>query len=116
MIEKIILDYLLSQSIDGIGNNVFMTVPENPPDKYIVLEKTGSGREDRINNATFAVQSISSNSLLEAAQINDRMKTAMESFADSSGGIYSCRLDTDYNFTNTATKEYRYQAVFILYY
>ena len=119
MIEVTVLNYLIEQNIPGIGHNVFMEVPEAPPARYIVIEKTGSGRENRIDNATFAVQSISGNrenGLLEAAKINEAVKEAMERFAEISPDIYSCRLDTDYNFTNTATKEYRYQAVFNIYY
>ncbi|MBQ9031864.1 MAG: hypothetical protein IJ106_10495 [Parasporobacterium sp.] len=116
MIEIIVLNYLLDQDIDGIGENVFLEVPEDPPARYIVIEKTGSGRENRISNASFAVQSISANSLLEAASTNEAVKAAMDVFAENSDKIYSCRLDTDYNFTNTATKEYRYQAVFNLHF
>jgi len=116
MIETVILDYLIEQNIEGIGGNVFMEVPETPPGKYIVIEKTGSGRTNRIDDASFAVQSISGNSLLEAAQINDAVKAAMDVFAERSSKIYSCRLDTDYNFTNPATREYRYQAVYNIYY
>lgn len=119
MIEIVVLNYLIEQNIDGIGENVFMEVPKNPPEKYIVIEKEGSGRENRIENATFAIQSISrnrDNGLVEAGQINDAVKSVMDEFADNSGEIYSCKLDTDYNFTNPATKEYRYQAVYNIYY
>ena len=112
MIEVIVLNYLLEQNIDGIGQDVYLVIPEDKPDKYILIEKTGSGRENWIDNATLAIQSVSANSLLEAARINEAVKTAMNEFADNSPDIYSCRLDTDYNFTNPATKEYRYQAVY----
>ena len=119
MIETVILNYLKEQNIDGVGENVFMEVLKTPPEKYIVIEKTGSGRSNRIDNASFAVQSISrnrDNGLIEAAQINEAVKAAMDVFAEQSSEIYSCRLDTDYNFTNPATKEYRYQAVYNIYY
>lgn len=116
MIECIVLNYLIEQNIDGVGQDVYLEVPEERPERYILIEKTGSGREDRIDNASFAIQSISSNSLLEAATINEAVKAVMESFADDSSEIYSCRLDTDYNYTNSRTKEYRYQAVYNIYY
>lgn len=116
MIEVIVLNYLLEQNIDGIGQDVYLEVPEDKPGRYIVIEKTGSGRENMINNASFAIQSISANSLLEAAMINDAVKNIMDEFAYNSPEIYSCRLDTDYNFTNPATKEYRYQAVYNIHY
>ena len=112
MIEAIVLNYLLSQDIEGIGQNVYLEVPEEKPERYILIEKTGSDRANRIDTASFAVQSLSANSLLEAATINDAVKNVMDVFADNSPDIYSCKLDTDYNFTNPATKEYRYQAVY----
>ena len=116
MIEAIVLRYLLQQNIEGIGSNIFMETPEKPPARYIIIEKTGSGWENRIDDATVVVQSISRNSLLEAAQTNYAVKEAMKVFAENSSEIYSCKLDTDYNFTNPSTKEYRYQAVFNLFY
>lgn len=119
MIEKIVFDYLRSQEIEDIGNNVFMEVPEPPPERYILIEKTGSGRENRIDNATIAVQSISrnrDNGLIQAARTNEAVKAAMNEFADNSADIYACRLDTDYNFSNAATREYRYQAVYNIFY
>ena len=112
MIEKIVLDYLLNLNLDGIGRNVYLEVPKDVPERYIVIEKTGSWRENMIDNASFAVQSISANSLLEAAQTNWDVKQAMQEFAFNSPDIYSCKLDTDYNFTNPLTHEYRYQAVY----
>lgn len=116
MIEKTVLDYLIQQNIDGIGNNVFMEVPETPPARYILIEKTGSGRDNWINNASFAVQSISRNSLLEAAQTNKSVRDVMDALSDNSNEIYACKPDSDYNFTNPSTKEYRYQAVYNIYY
>lgn len=115
MIEKTILDYLKASNITGIGNNVFLEVPKSRPNKYIVFEKTGSGRADKLNRATIAVQSISLASLYEAATINEAMKDKMLSMPNTVdvSGVF---LDSDYNYTNPETKEYRYQAVFSVYY
>lgn len=116
MIESIVLNYLLGLNLSGIGQNVFAEVPVTPPASYIVIEKTASGAQDKIHSALIAVQSYSQNSLLEAAQINAAVVEAMEEMADTVDGIYSCKLNSDYNFTNPETREYRYQAVFNLYY
>ncbi len=115
MIEKTVLDYLLTEQISGVGSNVYMEVPVNPPVKYIVVEKTASGFDDRIHSAMIAVQSYSQISLYDAASINEDVIEAMEAMAETTD-VYSCRLNSDYNFTNTQTKEYRYQAVFNIYY
>ena len=116
MIELELLNYLINCQITGIGNNVFMEVPaKNIPDKYILLEKTGSHETDRIYSASFAIQSISKNSLFEAATINSLVIEAMDSMRDIAN-VYSAHLNSDYNFTDTDTKEYRYQAVYEIYY
>lgn len=116
MIEKTVLDFLIMQDFEGVNGNVFLEAPERPPERYILVEKTGSGRENRIDNVSMAIQSISSKSLLEAAFINSMVKEAMEGMPYEMPGVYSCRLDTDYNFTNPATKQYRYQAVYNIFY
>lgn len=113
MIEKIVLDYLVA---NGPTENVYMEVPVNPPGQYIVLEKTGSAREDKIDRAQMAIQSYSANSLLEAATLNEAVKECLEDMADNEDAIFAARLNSDYNYTNTASKEYRYQAVFDFYY
>lgn len=106
MIEKIILDYLKTQLVPP----VYMEIPLNPPDEYVTIEKTGSGVDDYINRATLAIQS-HAQSLLRAAQINEDVKTAMDS-AITLPEIAKSKLNSDYNFTDTRTKEYRYQAVY----
>ena len=116
MIEITVLNYLISKNLTGINNNVYLEVPESPPAEYILVEKTGSGEMDRINQAMIAVQSISRTSLVTALGINELVKTAMKEFPEESTEIYACKLNSDYNFTNTETKEYRYQAVFNLYF
>lgn len=120
MIETTVLNYILDKSaeglIEGIDDNVFMEVPESLPERYIVIEKVGGGRENQIDRARIAVQSISGTSLAEAARINRDVIDIMDQFAAESPDVYSCRLETDYNFTNTRTREYRYQAVFNLTY
>lgn len=106
MIETIVLDYLSSVLPEPCS----LEVPERPPARFVVLEKTGSGRENYINTASFAVQSYAP-SLFEAAELNERVKAAMDDLIQLPD-IFSSKLDSDYNFTDTATKKYRYQAVY----
>ena len=51
--------------------------------------------------------------MLAAAELNERVKAAMDELADIDD-VSACRLNSDYNFTDTTTKHYRYQAVFDL--
>lgn len=106
MIETTILDYLSSVLPEPCS----LEVPERPPARFVVLEKTGSSRENHINTASFAVQSYAP-SLFEAAELNERVKAAMDDLIQLPD-IFSSKLDSDYNFTDTATKKYRYQAVY----
>ncbi len=108
MIEKIIYDYL------GVRAPfpVFMEIPAGgatPP--YAVIQKTGSGMVDGIvSSATLAIQSFGA-TLYEAAQTNELVKALMAR-AIELPEIARCRCSSDYNFTDTTKREYRYQAVF----
>jgi len=110
MIETTVLNYL-----DGVLTEpCSMEVPGNPPETFVVIEKTGSSRMNRVNSATFAIQSYAG-TMEKAAELNEKVKTAMDNIITLSdiGGV---RLNSDYNFTNTQTEKYRYQAVYVLYY
>ncbi len=110
MIETIVLDYLS----EALNAPAFMEVPENPPGEFVVVEKTGGPEEDHIKFATLAIQSYAA-SLYEAALLNESVKSAMDNLA-ALDVICRVSLNSDYNFTDTASKQYRYQAVFDLIY
>ena len=48
MIEKIVMDYLGT----SLTVPVHMETPPRPPDEYIIVEKTGSTRENHLCSAT----------------------------------------------------------------
>ena len=106
MIEKIVLDYLT----DTMEVPAYMEMPENPPNRFLVLEKTGSSEENLIFYATVAVQSYGK-TLADAAELNEQVKAAMNQIAELPS-VTRCQLNSDYNHTDTLTKRYRYQAVF----
>ena len=110
MIEQIVLDYLSSK----IDVPVLTEKSEKVLDQYILIEKTGGTREDFIDSATIAIQSYAE-SMYKAAQLNELVKKAMDHMADSTT-IFKSSLNSDYNFTDTTTKKYRYQAVYDIYY
>lgn len=80
------------------------------PESYVIFEKTSSGKRDYANSATFAFQSYAP-TLYSAAVLNEEVKAAVESMVELNE-ISGIHLNSDYNFTDTETKEYRYQAVF----
>ena len=111
MIEEIILNHLASHNISAV-----MEIPEGgitPP--CCVIERTGGGEENKLRHATVAIQSYGS-SMYNAASLNESVIAAMDGLA-ARPEVASCRLNSDYNFTDTTKKQYRYQAVFdVVYY
>lgn len=106
MIEKKVLGWLDTQ----LSVPVYMERPLDVPESYVLLEKTGSSMENWIYSVTIAVQSYAP-TLLGAAELNELVKAAMLNMIEL-GDVSSVKLNSDYNYTDTATKSYRYQAVF----
>lgn len=110
MIEKIMLDYLS----ETLSVPVYMEEPETKPSTYVLLEKIGSSETNHIPVANMAVQSYGA-SLIEAAALNEIVKTAIKDSVQLTE-ISAVRLNSDYNFTDTETKRYRYQTIFVITY
>lgn len=116
IIEETLIQYLIAAEIADIGGKVFAMTPKQPlPDNYIVIDKTGSQTQNQITTATIAIQAISSESLLKASQINETVIALMGDFAGVMN-VFGVHLQTDYNFTNSLTKQYRMQSVFSITY
>ena len=114
MIEQIVLEYLS----EHMSVPVLMELPEVPseefplmPERFLVLEKVGGGMSDHIGAGSIAVQSYSLNSLYEAAQLDEEMRSAMWGIIGRDD-ISEVRLSSNYNHTDVRTKRYRYQSVF----
>lgn len=110
MIEIIIYNWLKSK----LNVPVYLEEPLNAPESYVLIEKTGSGQNNKLNSATFALQSYAP-SLYESASLNEEVKEHMLNIIELNEVAFSS-LNSDYNFTDTQTKRYRYQAVFDLKY
>ncbi len=107
MIEKIIRDYL-NDNLDDV--KAHMERPKNPGNKYVLIEKTGAHEEDHIRHSTIAIQSIAPSLYGAAALDEDVIRLMMD--AISLDDVAKVELNSDYNFTNWESKQYRYQAVF----
>lgn len=107
MIEIIILNYLNA----NLSVPAMMEREKTVPDKFVILEKTSGGERNHVSSATFAFQSYSKKSMYEAASLNEELKQVVKNMI-ALDTISSVKLNSDYNFTDTSTKEYRYQAVF----
>lgn len=111
MIEATVRNYLLSR----LSYPVYIDVPPEPVTPYVVLERTGGGEREHIRNATIAIQSYGA-SKYEAASLHESVMEEMKSLI-TLDDISACELNAEYDYTDTETKRYRYQAVYnIIYY
>mgnify|MGYP004716080101 CR=1 FL=1 len=105
------IEISIKQYLDGhLSVPAFFEKPKNLPERYVLVEKTGGAEKNHISAATFAFQSYAG-SMSEAAQLNDEVKRVIADLVQLDV-ISAVALNGDYNFTDTATKKYRYQAVF----
>lgn len=106
MIEQTVRDYLGTI----LSVPVKTEVPKDPPSSFVVIEKTGGSSTNHISTNTLAIQSYAESMYL-ASLLNEEVKNAMENII-TLDSISRCSLEGDYNYTDTRTKQYRYQAVF----
>lgn len=110
MIEEIVLNYLK----ENLEIPAYMEEPEKPPKEYVLVEKIGSSESDMVCTATLVVQSYS-DSLYHTAILNNKVKETMQDIVNIDD-VSRCACNSDYNYTDTTTKRYRYQAVFDIVY
>ena len=108
MIETTVLNYLTS----ALSVPCYMEMPEDLPASFVVIEKTGTSVTNKIEKATFAIQSYAQ-SLYGAASLNELVKAAMDAIIELDS-VSRSELNSDYNYTDTALKAYRYQAVYVI--
>ena len=106
-----VIELILKQYLDSVldvpvllEHKTGVTVP------YVLLDKTGGSESNHLKKATVAIQSYGT-SLYSAAKLNEDVIRAMDGLTtvENVGGAH---LNGSYNFTDTETKNYRYQAVY----
>ena len=106
MIELVIKNYL-----DGhLDAPSFFEHQNGLEGKYVLVEKLSGVNKNMLNSSVFAFQSYA-DSLFESARLNEQVKEVVEAMIELPE-ITGIQLNSDYNFTDTQTKKYRYQAVF----
>lgn len=110
MIETIVKNFLESK----LSVPVLTEKPKGSASQFVVIERTGGAQSNKIPSAIVTIQSYEQ-SMQKAAELNEDVKHWM---LDGMEGLISVdevsdvSLNSDYNFTDTTTKQYRYQAVF----
>lgn len=106
MIESTVRDYLNEK----LSVDVYLEQQKEMPTSFVLIEKTGGRLTEHIRSATLTIQSYAT-TLYNASKLNEDVIKALENIIELDE-IISCTLNSDYNYTDTTTKQYRYQAVF----
>jgi len=106
MIEIIIKDFVAQR----LSIPVYMEYPDNATDRFVILDRSDTSRENRIETSLFVAQSYAE-SKLEAAKLNEKVKTVMDSLVELNE-VSCSELNSDYPFPDTQRKRHRYQAVY----
>lgn len=110
--EQVLFEYLENSHI--VDAPVWTEVPEDPPARFVVFERTGSrSPEQRLGAVTFTVKSTAP-TLYEAVTLNENVKEALRQMPDHAD-VYGVEIQSDYNSTDTRTKQHRYTTVVIIY-
>lgn len=112
MIEKIIFDYLNGLDLSA---DAYTEMPKTVPSKLYLIERMGGSETNKIKTANIAIQSYA-DTLYNAILLNEEVKSAMLNGLIELDSIAGVKLNSDYNYTDTTTKRYRYQAVFVVTY
>ena len=104
-IEEIICGYLHNK-LDVVA---LPEKPNRPYDGKVFVQRT-SGSGQHIRETTVAIQSYGE-SMYKAATLNDQVIATMYGIIELDS-IIEISLNSNYEYSDTDSKEYRYQAVF----
>ena len=110
MIEIIVKRFLESK----LSVPVLMEKPTNTQNEMVIIERTGGTESNHIPSAIMTIQSYGA-TLQDAAELNEEVKKWMLDGVEgliTLDKIAKVNLNSDYNYTDTTSKRYRYQAVF----
>lgn len=110
MIEKVLIAYL--NNVMSVP--VYAEKPDNPPEKYIVLQLIDGGIINKVNAATIGFNSYA-DTLMNASDLNEELQDALfniiilDEISSATLGGTSRNIDTN-------TKAYCYESIFNFYY
>jgi len=111
MIETVLLNHIKTELANkSLSIPVYFEIPANPPVEFIIIERTGGRFDNYLYRSTFAFRSYAA-TLAEAAALDEIIVGIVEDSVKQKE-ISQARLNSHYNYTDTSTKKYRYQAVF----
>ena len=105
MIETVLRDYAAA----ALQVPVFLEIPAAPPTRFVVLKRSGAGRERFLANGNLIADSCAE-SLFEGASLNEKVKTVSESL-DTLEEVGLVTVSAEYAVVDTAHKRSPYQAL-----
>lgn len=110
MIEETMINFLNYH----LSAPVYTDKPQKDiPEEYYLLEKTGGAPRDHINTSNIVLQAFAG-SRYRAAQLIEDANAAVLYELIKQDNISGAELNGSGSFTDTATKQYRYQSVFVI--
>lgn len=106
LIEKVVRDYLN----ETLEYPTYTQEPHKNEPRYYLIQKVGSSRDNKIDSSMIVVES-HAQSRYDAAVLNHDMIEAMDDIIRLDE-IGSCKKNSDYDYTDTSKKVYRYRALF----
>ena len=108
------IELYIRQLLVALGYRAYLEQPEDKTGDYIVIDKVGESENEKLRSARFAFQSYSA-SRYNALLLNDKLEEDIKGII-TDDRISKIEFVTSYPFNDMATKQYRYQAVFEIYY
>jgi hypothetical protein len=112
------IEQLVRETLEGVTHYpAYLEEPPAPrPPRYYLAARLGRSEENHISRARLAVQSYAP-SLAGAMALNREAYGVMKNLLLCDPAVSRVSLVSDYDFTDTATKRYRWQAIYeITYY
>lgn len=110
LIEQKVLEYLQTELS---MNDIYMEIPRNIPEKFVLMRVTDRGMSNRINQVTIEFSSYAPTKY-EAAVLDELVRDAMDNIIELDD--ISCRFGGGNDNPDTELKIPRYRCYFNLFY
>lgn len=110
MIEQTVLNYLI-ETLDT--NDVYLELPDDLPDSFVVFHVIDRGEVDKIKAVTMEFFSYGKTKL-EAAELDEKVREAMDNIIDLPD--ITCRFGGGNDSPDTTIKRPRYRAYYNIFY
>ena len=110
MIEKTVLNYLI-ETLET--NDVYLELPDELPDTFVVFHVIDRGKTDQINAVTMEFFSYGKTKV-EAAELDEKLREAMDNIIELPD--ITCHFGGGNDSPDTTIKRPRYRAYYNIFY